>query len=201
MPNLQFNISSLSPLFEYLKKQRETEKNRRVFEIAITFILISFFLYFAIRPTVLTISTLIGDIKSKEILSKKMTTKIDQVITAQENFSAIQEKYYLVEEAMPSTPNYVGAKQQVDNISSQNDILQDKILFAQSDKNYFSTQISTSSSFTGSLNFLTTLLHVRRLIDIPQINFDQTKDTQSMGKVKITLPIDIYYWSNNNEKK
>lgn len=201
MPNLQFNISRLSPLFEYLKKQQEIEKNRRVFEIAITFILISFFLYFAVRPTVFTISSLVGDIKSKEILSAKMTTKIDQVITAQENFSAIQEKYYLVEEAMPSTPNYVGAKEKVDTISSQNDILQNKILFVQSDKNYFSTQISTSSSFTGSLNFLTSLLQIRRLIDIPQINFDQTKDTQSIGKIKISIPIDIYYWNNHNEKK
>jgi len=201
VPNLQFNISRLSPLFEYLKKQQEIEKNRRIFEIGITFVLISFFLYFAVRPTVLTISTLIGDIKSKEILSKKMTAKIDQVITAQENFSAIQEKYYLVEEAMPSTPNYVGAMEKVDSISSQNDILQNKILFTQSDKNYFSTQISTSSSFTGGLNFLTSLLQIRRLVDIPQINFDQTKDTQSVGKIKISVPINLYFWSGNNEKK
>ena len=62
--NLQLN-SRLTPLFDYIKKRQENRKLRKTFELAATFILISFFLFFAIKPTALTISALIGDIKSK----------------------------------------------------------------------------------------------------------------------------------------
>lgn len=201
MPNLQFNVSRFTPLFEYLKKQKEIEKSRRLFEISITFLLISFFLFFAIRPTVLTISALVGEIKSKEILSTKMTAKINQVITAQDNFSAIQEKYFLVEDALPSTQNYADAMIQIDTLSSQNDIILDKLSFVQSDKQYFSTQISTSSTFASGLKLLESLFNNRRLLNISQVSFVQNKDTQPFQKINLNLPIDIYYSQIQNEKK
>ncbi len=201
MINLQPSISKLSPLFEFIKKQREIEKSRHLFELIVTFSLITFFLFFAIRPTLFTISTLVGDIKFKEILSTKLTTKIDQIIMAQDNFATIQEKYYLVDDALPSTQNFLQAKNQVDQVSSQNNLILDKISFAQSDKNYFSTQISTSASFTSSLGLITTLLNSRRVIDIPSLTFSQDKDSQSNNQINLILPIDIFFWQNQNEKK
>ncbi len=201
MPKLQFNISQLSPLFVYLKKQQEIEKNRRIFELAITFVLISFFLFFAVRPTILTISSLVGEIKSKEILSSKMKSKIDQIITAQDNFSLAQEKYYLVEDALPQNPNYVNAFNQIDTITQQNSINTNKMIFIQSEKNYFTTKISTSSAFLSHLNFIDSLFHGRRLINVSQIVFSQNKETQAKGQVNISIPIDIYYWDNNKYEK
>lgn len=201
MENQQFNISRLNPLFEFLRKQRQIEKNRHIFEIGITFFLISFFLFFAIKPTALTISALVADIKSKEILSNKMTTKIDQIISAQNNFSLIQEKYFLVEDAFPLSPDYVNAVTQIDSISNQSQLLLDKINFVQSDKQFFSTQISTNSSFNSSLTFLDSLQKNRRLFGINEIMFLQDKNTQSQGVIRFSLPIDIYYWNTTNEKK
>lgn len=201
MTNPQFNTSRLSPIIEYIKKQKDIEKNSHMIEIGVTFFIISFFLFFAIKPTVLTISSLVGDISSKNILTQKMKTKIDQVITAQDNFSQIQEKYFLVEEALPSSQNYVETINQILSISSPNNIFFDKIVFAQSDKNYFSTQISTSSSFSSGINFLASIFQSRRLINTSQISFTQTQETQESGKIMFSFPLDIYYWQNQNEKK
>lgn len=201
MPNLQINVSKLTPLFVYLKKQQEIEKNRRIIEMALTFALISFFLFFAIRPTVLTISALIGDIKSKELLSSKMKRKIDQIITAQDNFAMVQEKYYLVEDALPSSPNFVDAFNQIDSNLQTNGINLDKISFAQSDKNLFSTQVSTNSSFSSSVNIISSLLNLRRLVNISQITYSQNKESQAKGEVNFALPIDVLFWQKQNEKK
>ncbi|MFA7301402.1 MAG: hypothetical protein WC069_03765 [Candidatus Shapirobacteria bacterium] len=200
MPNPQFNISSLTPLFLYLKKQQENEKSRRIVELSITFLLISVFLFFAIRPTALTISTLVGDINSKRVLTAQLKTKIDQVITAQDNFSTIQEKYYLVDTALPSNPNFVNALKIVDAATTQNNVFLDKISFAQSDNNFFTSNIATSSSFTSTLGIISSLFANRRIVDIPQISFTQDKDTQSNGQINFIIPIDIFFW-NNNEKK
>jgi hypothetical protein len=201
MANQQYNISDLNPLFEFLRKQQQIEKNRRLFEVGITFFLISFFLFFAIKPTILTISALVADINSKKILSTKMIAKIDQIISAQDNFSLIQEKYFLVEDALPMSPNYVSTVTQFDSISAQSGLLFDKINFAQSDKQFFSTQISTNSSFNSSLNFLDSLFKNRRLYDVNEVMFIQDKNTQSQGVIRLSLPIDIYYWNTTNEKK
>lgn len=201
MPSLQSSISKLSPLFEYLKKQREIEKNRRIFEVSITFVLISFFLFFAIRPTLLTISALVGDIKAKEILSTKLKDKINQVITAQDNFSSVQERYFLVEEALPANQNFVAAMTQIDDVAQKNNFNLDKISFTQSDKNYFSTQISTSSSFSSSLGLLGDIFQRRRLVDVTRVSFTQNKESEVKGEINFTIPIDIYFWNNKNEKK
>lgn len=200
MQSPQFNLSKLTPLFEYLKKQQESEKNSRVIELSITFILISFFLFFAIRPTFFTISTLVGDINSKKELSSKMKSKIDQIISAQDNFANIQEKYFLVEEALPTSQNFIEALKMVDTVTVNNNVMLEKISFAESDKDFFSTKISTISSFSSILDIINKLSKSRRVIDIPQITFSQDKDSQAAGKVGFILPIDIFYW-NNNEKK
>jgi len=171
VPNLQSNISKLTPLFDFLKKQREIEKNRKVFELSITFAIISIFLFFAIRPTFLTISTLVGDIKSKELLTSKMKIKIDQIITAQDNFSQVQEKY-----------------------SVKNNVNYDKLTFTQSDKDYYSTKISTRTSFSSGVNLLSSLFNLRRIINIPQIVLSKDKDTMIQSQINFSVPIDIYYW-------
>lgn len=200
MPSLQSSISQFSPLFEYLNKQKEVEKNRHIFELSVTFALISFFLFFAIRPTILTISNLVGDIKAKELLSSKMKIKINQVITAQDNFAEVQEKYFLVEEALPVSPNFTGAYNQIDSNSYKSSINLDKLSFVESPDGYFSTQISTSSSFASSLGLIDSLLSSRRLIDIPQVTFSQDKQ-DAQGQISFILPINIFFGDTKHEKK
>lgn len=201
MSTIQFNVSRITPLFEYIKKQREIEKNRQIFELFTTFVLISFFLVVAIQPTIFTISNLVGDIKSKELLTTNIKNKIDQIINAQDKFASIQEKYYLIEDALPSSQNFADAFSQIDSLSSRNNIVLEKVNFIQSDKNYFSTQISTSSSFSSSLDLVSSLLQNRRIFDISQISLFQDKNSQSMNRINFSLPIDIFFWNNENEKK
>ena len=89
----------------------------------------------------------------------------------------------------------------VDSATSQNNITLDKINFTQSKKNYFSTQISTSSSFMSTINLIDNLSHARRLLDISQITFSQDKENQSQGKISFVLPINIFFENNSDEKK
>lgn len=201
MPKPQFNISSLSPLFAYLKKQQENSKTRGVIEITITLFVISFFLFFAIKPTSETISKLLGDIKTKQILTTKMKSKIDQVIVAQDNYSQIQEKYYLVEDALPSIPNYSDAYNQLSYALLQSNLKLDKFVFTQSDKNFFTTKIATSSSFASSLNLISNLLNSRRIFNMSSLTFSQEDQSNSNGQINLSLPLEIFFYKYDNAKK
>lgn len=190
------SFSKISPLFSYLSKQRENKKFIRSLEIGGTFILISFFTFFAIKPTFLTISKLVGDIKAKEILVKEFKAKINDVIISQDLFSEVQEKYSLVESSLPINPRFHQAASQIVGLTEKNQIYLNKINYSIKESNYFSTSISTSSSFLSATSLLSELLQNRRLFQIDQISFSLEKDTLSK-MININVPLKIYYWPKN----
>ena len=100
------NWFQLQPMYSYIRKQAENEKFLKYLEIGGTFTLVAIFLFFAIMPTMTTIFSLLGEIKSKESFIKKVDNKIANIIKAQEAYSQVQEKYSLVEESFPSQPQY-----------------------------------------------------------------------------------------------
>jgi len=200
-----FNINSTklssqaNPLFTYLQKQRENQKFIKLLEIGGTFFLISFFTFFAIKPTFLTISSLLGDIKSKELLTKELKTKINDVILAQDMFSQVQEKYSLIDSSLPINPRFYQANSQVVGLSKNNQIIIDKISYLVHDQNYFSTSISTSSSFPLAVSLISSILQNRRLTGIDNFTISLDKDNQGQ-KIIIDLPLKIYYWPNDTKK-
>jgi len=188
--------SKINPLLSYLSKQRENNKFIKSVEISATFLLISFFTFFAIKPTLLTISKLVGDIKAKEILVKELKAKINNVIISQDLFSQVQEKYALVEASLPSSPRFYQATSQIVGLTEKNQVYLDKINYSISDSNFYSTSISTSSSFLSATSILSGLLQNKRLFQIDQISFSLEKDTGSKT-ININLPLKIYYWPKN----
>ncbi|HNY04155.1 MAG TPA: hypothetical protein PKI92_00135 [Candidatus Woesebacteria bacterium] len=188
--------SKINPLLSYLSKQRENNKFIKSVEISATFLLISFFTFFAIKPTLLTISKLVGDIKAKEILVKELKAKINNVIISQDLFSQVQEKYALVEASLPSSPRFYQATSQIVGLTEKNQVYLDKINYSISDSNFYSTSISTSSSFLSATSLLSGLLQNKRLFQIDQISFSLEKDTGSKT-ININLPLKIYYWPKN----
>ena len=88
--NLSIATSHLRPLVDYLRRQRNNQSFYHTIELNATVFLIIFFVVFAIRPTVTTISSLVGDINAKEIQQTQLKTKINQIIKAQDLYSQVQ---------------------------------------------------------------------------------------------------------------
>ena len=191
--------SQITPLFAYLQKQRENKKVTRLFEIGATLFFISFFVFFAIKPTLLTISSLVGEIKSKELLSKELKGKIDDIIAAQDLFSQVQERYYLVESSLPQNPHFYLANSHLFTLSQNHQVPLNKLDYIVSDSDYFATSISTSSSYLSAISLISDILNSRRLIDINAFSFSLSKDNLDQ-EIKINLPLKIYYWKNDVKK-
>jgi len=193
--------SKLTPLFDYIKKSQESRKIRETVELAATFILISFFLFFAIRPTVLTISALVGEIKSKELLSREMKKKISSVILAQDLFSQVQERYSVVESCLPALPHFSQATSQIQGLLDERSIEFSKLDFQIKEGQYFSTSIATASSFISGIDLVASLLQNRRLLEIPNLGFSVDKESASSRQVSLNLPLNIYYWKDQSREK
>lgn len=189
------SFSNLSPLFTYLRQKQEDKKFARSLEIGGTFLLIAFFMFFAIKPTFLTISKLVGDIRHKKNLTLQLRKKIDDIIAAQDLFAQVQEKYYLVDESLPNHPGFYKLNSFITSTAVQHQIYFDKLQYnLQEDDPFYQTTLTQSTSFTPSMSFLTELSQSRRLLDFNGLSLSVNEASSSGQQINLSLPLSVYYW-------
>jgi len=95
------------------------EPKNRVYTTAIfSFLAISLFSWYAIRPTIQTILLLRKEIAEKTIVNSKMEQKIGSLIEAQAAYEVIRPKLYLSVEAMPNDPEAINIVTQLRNLGT-----------------------------------------------------------------------------------
>lgn len=192
---MKASFSNLNPLFAYLRQKQEDQKFVRSLEIGGTFLLIAFFIFFAIKPTFLTISKLVGDIRHKKNLTLQLRKKIDDIIAAQDLFAQVQEKYYLVDESLPSHPGFYKLNSFIASTAAKHQIYFDKLQYnLKENELFYQTTLTQSVSFTPSMFFLTELSQSRRLLDFNGLNLSVNEASTSGRQINLSLPLSIYYW-------
>ena len=206
------NWFQLRPMYSYIRKQAEKEKFIKYIEIGATFTLIAIFLFFAIMPTMTTISSLIGEIKSKEAFIKKVDLKINNILKAQESYSQVQEKYSLIEESFPSLANYYNGATNLATVFKESSLEINQISLNLSEDKDKKTQffksyqisISGEGQYSSVLEMVKKMLSNRRLINTSSIRLDQLDSDNGSNiskNIKVNLLSDLYFLPDNNEKK
>lgn len=205
------NWFQLRPMYDYIRKQTEKKTFFKYLEIGGTFSLITLFLFFAIMPTITTISSLVGDIKSKEIFIKKVDLKIINLLQAQESYSQVQEKYFLVENAFPSLANYYDGVSNLAVIFKDSSLNIEQISLSvnndeDSTNKFFRTyqvNINGEGQYTSVIEMIKKMFNNRRLVNTTNIQLSQIpKENQIDPKnIKVNLSNNLYFLPNNNEKK
>jgi len=197
------NWFQLRPMYSYIRKQAENQKFLKYLEVGGTFTLIAIFLFFAIMPTMTTIFSLLGEIKSKESYLQKVNAKINNIIKAQDIYAQVQEKYSLIEESFPSQPQYYSSASNLATMfrDSSLDISQVNFILdndTDKDTNFGSYQVNISGEgqYSNVLNIIKNMISNRRLINtssiqINQIEADKTETVSS--KIKVNISNDLYY--------
>lgn len=207
-PVSQISSDRLKQLSEFLKRQKENNKFVRGVEVGVTFLLISFFLFFAIKPTALTISSLVGEIKSKELLNAQMKGKIENIMKAQEAYSLAQGRYSIIEASLPDRPGFYEAFDQVkESLNSvgtpfDNGGFDLAKIDEKDEKNpnvkTYSVSLTVKNSFVNSQKIITDLLSNRRLINISAISFrngtENNKDSDNPSNLTTNFSATFFYW-------
>jgi len=202
-------LDRVRPLYQYLRKQAENKKAAKYFEVAGTFIFITLFLFLAIKPTALAISSLVGEIKSKELANQKMKARIGSIIQAQESFAQAQEKYSVLESGFPSKPNFYQAAVNFSTLAQGSSLKINQLKFDLSEENKknkkdnkdsqiktFQINFSSTGQYQSAISFIKELLNNRRLVNISSIQFSQPKDSNMVtgsSIININLNADIPY--------
>lgn len=206
------NWFQLQPLYHYLRQQAENQKFLKYLEIGSTFSLVAIFLFTAIAPTASAISSLIGEIKSKELTTNSMRQKITSILSAQESYSAVQEKYQILESSYPTSQEFYNSVSAFSAISKDSSSylkqikfsLNDELKLNQEDPLSFGINLSTEGSYTAALDMIKKIAGGRRLVDISSVQITQSSadgKTSSSNDINLNLSTGLFYLPiNSNEK-
>jgi len=199
-----------------VKTYKEKEQSWQYLEVALTLFTILLFIIFAIRPTVLTISGLLGEIKEKEEISLRMRKKINNVLSAQEEYALVQERVALIDSFLPNKPSISQGITQVVGVSgasaidlspislSSIDFISEKQKLKRSKKTDTAAAaniesinliLGASGSYEHLRNFIVNLLSVRRYIAVDRYQVSANKDEDVPG-LSLSVGARLIYWLN-----
>lgn len=101
---------------------KQKEDLRMFLEILLSLATVSFFTIFALRPTLVTIATLLTEIKSKEEIVAKLDTKIQNLSLATSLMESETTRLPFIEDAVPASASPETFVRQFEGLAAKNGI-------------------------------------------------------------------------------
>jgi len=173
---------------DYLKNKNlqtfSSERNKKFLGLVLTLCALSFFGFFAIRPTISTIIKLQKEISDSQFVLDQLGIKINNISKLRQQYSNMGDDISAVTNAItiqPDVPIFFGQIQAIARTSSitikklQNfevEILRND---KKSDKNYYSYSfaISGSGSLENIFNFMQRLTNMERVINVDMLSINK----------------------------
>ncbi len=174
--------------YQRLQPVMKKQRNRATTTAVFSFLAVSLFVFYAIRPTAQTIILLRREIADKTELNKRMEDKITTLIQAQTNYETASETIPVINEALPVNPDAVVLARKLQHLASisgatisalqmpslpilANEATPGAKTAPKPDVTEFPVNIVLTGTYTSLKAFLDGLLNMRRIVTIDTINF------------------------------
>lgn len=196
---------------------RERRDVRMFLEIVLSLLTVSFFTAAALRPTALTITQLLADIKTKEDTVTRLNTKIASLEAAKTAYQEELPRLEFLDQAIPELPSPEGFMRQAEGVAGRNGVVinslvmndvvligptQDALDFNLARFPDGSGEVKFSINILGNYNnltnFLSDLENLRRPIKIDTSSINITEGDQS-SELTLTATGRFPYFKNSND--
>jgi Tfp pilus assembly protein PilO len=170
--------------------------------VILSLILLIVLLVLALRPTLVTISGLLGQIKQQREISKKLDEKILNVQKALVELDAVSQKAPLLDEVLPKEPDWSSIATNLEKMATESGLQMESVTI---DKIPLTPEPSTgtgqlksqmprgvlpvrfiftaSGEYTRIRKMLSDLENLRRVIILSSVEIDTNKD----GSLRVTI--------------
>ena len=165
--------------------------------------LVLFLGVFAVQPTIVTMTELIQEIDEKRVLTDQLGQKAAALSTAQAEYSIIQDKLPLLEEAIPSKPELISSLKIVEKLATDNSIIITAMSVSQVPDEVEpsaapqQTDLGFSISLTGDYPsiraFVESLQKYRRLFIVQSVSFD-LRDNRGNRTLSARIAVNVPYY-------
>jgi len=154
-----------------------TPGSQKFFGIVLTLCALSFFGFFAIKPTISTIFKLKKEISDNQFVLNQMETKIKNLTELRKQYSSLQNDLPTITSTITVQPEASSLFAQIQSIAQASNINLNKLQNSEievlgseksTDKDYFSYSFSLAGagSFENISRFVSTLTNMQRIINI-----------------------------------
>lgn len=183
-------------------------KKVRVYtELVLTILIICFFLFFAIKPTLVTITSLVKTLSDQKLVSQKLEEKINSLNLAQSQYNLVQPDLYLLDEAIPVQPQIAILIKQLETLGRYSGVTIDGIQLTKINlmdneaglkQEPIGFNIAVSGDYQSLKYFLKNISSFRRVILIDNFNF-KTGKTDKLA-LYLSLNNKAFYGISGKEK-
>ena len=182
------------------------KKQARVYTgLVLTIFTVAFFGFFAIRPTLVTISGLFKEIKDKKEVVKQMDDKIAALTEAQMNYSQIEDELNLVDQSLPLDPDLTSLMKQLEALARASSVTLESVQYSkinllgevekeEGQKAAFT--LSLSGNYDSLKQFLHSLDNLRRVILVEGFSFS-AKTEEEIQILILNVTAKAYYLTKN----
>ena len=174
------------PTFPYLT----SERSKKFFGIILTFCALSFFGFFAIKPTVSTILKLQKELSDSQFVFDQLEIKLKNLTTLRKQYSNLQDDLSIVTSVITIQPDVHLLFAQIQSIAQTSNIAIKKLQNSEVEvlrndksvnKNYYSYSftIGGSGSFENILRFVQMLTNMERAINIDTFSINNIADQKN----------------------
>ncbi len=209
--NSREDYARFSRYYVQLKKiYQEKPEVRASMEVLLTLVTISFFIVFAIRPTVITITSLLSDINAQREVQTKLDQKISDLSKARQVWTQEQTRLQLIDDALPTQPVPDLYLRQIEGLSSAHGVSLSSYAIEQTtlygakqkivqelesqntDKDTASvarTRIAftVSGQFNNLTGFMTDLDSMRKVIQVENLTLSSDSNNKTSGVLMLKV--------------
>lgn len=183
--------------FTNLNKLYGQKKIRTYTSLIFSLITTSFFLLFAIKPTIITIAGLIKKIEDQKQVSQTLQQKINDLDSAKKQYLSTQNDLYLINQALPEENQISLLVKQIEALIRRSNVNIDSVQFGKTvfqekqneEKSENPIPITINLTISGNYLNLKSFLHsldtLRRIINTDGFQFNKEKEE----KDKLVLSI------------
>lgn len=202
----------LAKIARFYEKKEVRVYTNLIFTIFAT----SFFTFFAIRPTLMTIAALNKELQDQKEVAKKLDQKIQDLSRAQQEYAKVRDKLYLAELALPPSPQPPIFLGQIGLLARENNLQivssQTKSILLRSTKNapksgvakgniaYPSslTKLSLQGQYQGIESFLRSIDNLTTTLTCNK--FDVSKGKKIINEqLGLSLEVETFYYPLGKE--
>lgn len=200
--------SSLSRYRKYLTLMQKQPLWQASLLVIFSLILLIALLLFVLRPTLITISSLLGQIDSQQQVERQLDAKIAALQQAQQLLNSIQPRLVYLDRSLPTSAMLGTWAEAVQTIASGSGIIISDISLADIPLSNIATNsailssltqipftIQATSDYTQLINFVDTIEKLPRLAILTSVQFNQDPSGQIEMLAKGT--IDFTYITNS----
>lgn len=164
--------SSLAQYRRYLTAVREQPVFAASLGLVLSLVLIIILVSAALRPTLVTIASLLGNIQQQSDVEKRLDKKIAEVTSAQAEYLKNESRLKVLDEALPVGQKYAAWGMRLETVASESGVKVTEWSLLEG-KDF---SVSLSGDVGGLKRFLTTMENLRRLVEVKSVQLSKAKE-------------------------